>query len=157
MLFRVPVLAVATFALVSPAAAQSWGWGCGCGSPLTHPITAVVDPIPYVTPAPAPLVAAPVVAAGVYVVAPNVRRPIYVVNQGPVYSGPDITVVPSLRVEGPYQPYPYIRTYGGYGGYDGYGVKRSYARRYSVYRYRGAPVRYHSPGHITRVAPPPPK
>src|SRR5262245_48848285 len=132
MSLRVPVLAFATVALVSPAAAQGWGWGCGCGSPLTQPITAVVDPIPFATPAPAPVVAAPVVAAGV-VVAPSYRRPIYVVNQGPVYSGPDITVVPSLRVEGPYQPYPYIRTFGGYGGYDGYRVKQTYARRYAVY------------------------
>src|SRR5262245_43062249 len=140
MLLRVPVLAFATVALVSPAAAQSWGWGCGCGAPVVAPVAPVIA-------------AAPVVAAAPLVVVPNLRRPIYVVNQGPVHAGPDITVVPSLRVEGPYQPYPYIRTFGRYGGYV---VKQTYARRYGVYRYHGAPAR-HIPGHITQVALLPPQ
>jgi hypothetical protein len=138
-LFRVPVLAAATFALVSPAAAQGWGWGTGCG--CSQPVAAVVDPIPYVTPPP-PVALAPVVAAA-FVVAPNVPRPIYVVNQGPVYAGPDVTIVPSLRVDGPYQPYPYVRTFG---GYPKYAVRRPYYRPNGVYhRPHYRPARYYKP------------
>jgi hypothetical protein len=133
MLFRVPVLAAATLALVSPAAAQSWGWGTGCG--CSRPVAALVDPIPFVIPA---------AVAPVYVVAPNVPRPIYVVNQGPVYAGPDVTIVPSLRVDGPYQPYPYVRTYGG--GYDRYAVRRPYYRPNGGYhRPHYRPARYYKP------------
>jgi hypothetical protein len=86
-----------------------------------------------------------------YVIDPSdARRPIYVVNQGPVYSGPGIIsiAVPTYS-EGGYAyalPYPYVR---GYGWYDAPGYRhwpRPYAygpnviRPYAAaYRYRLAP------------------
>jgi hypothetical protein len=83
----------------------------------------------------------------------DARRPIYVVNQGPVYSGPGIiTFATPTYSEGGYAyalPYPYVRGYGGYGWYDapGYrgwprrhGYGRSVIRPYAAaYRYRSAP------------------
>ena len=127
MSYRIPVLAVTTLALATPAAAGSWGWGTGCGC----------APAVYAAPV---LAAAPVVVAPVYVV----RQPIFVVNQGPVHAGPDVTVVPGLRVEGPPRPYPYIRTWR---GFDRYAVRRPYYRPYRHYR----------PHHIYRPRPLPPK
>ena len=111
---RITVLAAATFALAGPAAADPWG--CGCTPART------VVAAPFV--AAAPIVVAPVE----YVLDPSdvVSRPIYVVNQGPVHAGPGIVVVPSLRIEGPIQPYPYVGTYR---GWDRYAVRRPYDYR----------------------------
>jgi hypothetical protein len=86
-----------------------------------------------------------------YVLDPSdARKPIYVVNQGPFYSGPGIYAVPTYS-EGGYAyttPYPYVKSYWadwqyGYGarfnrymnpGYRPYG----YAP-YGAYVYRTAP------------------
>ena len=46
--------------------------------------------------------------------------------------------MPSLRVDGPYQPYPYVRTFGGYPKY----AARPYYKPYRPY-YR--PARYYKP------------
>jgi hypothetical protein len=45
----------------------------------------------------------------------DAHRPIYVVNQGPVYSGPDIIAVPTYSEGGYAYPYdyPYVRSYYG--------------------------------------------
>jgi hypothetical protein len=93
-----------------------------------------------------------------YVLDPSdARAPIYVVNQGPVYSGPNIVAAPLYTAplvrlavptysEGGYayaQPYPYVRSYWGWPhprkrywdpSYRPYG-----APPYGAYRYRPAP------------------
>src|ERR1700730_4694735 len=83
-----------------------------------------------------------------YVLDPSdARRPIYVVNQGPVYDGPGIiTFATPTYSEGGYAyalPYPYVHGYGWYGGYGPwprrYGYRPSVIRPYAAaYRYRPA-------------------
>ncbi|EJW09718.1 hypothetical protein A33M_1029 [Rhodovulum sp. PH10] len=69
----------------------------------------------------------PVVPPTGYVLDPSDGRPpIYVVNQGPVYSGPGIIAVPTYS-EGGYAygaPYPYV--HGHYGPRYGTGYRRAY-------------------------------
>jgi hypothetical protein len=83
-----------------------------------------------------------------YVLDPSdARKPIYVVNQGPVYSGPLIVTyaVPTYS-EGGYAygtPYPYVRTYGAYNWtYDQRFFYAPHRHRYGArgaYAYRPAP------------------
>lgn len=85
--------------------------GCGCGG-------GVAFGVPTVTVAPPRVVA-------YYAVVPP--APAYVVNQGPVYSGPAISVpVSNYWSGGPVRAYPYVG--GGY-RWGGYG----YRTRYSSY------------------------
>jgi hypothetical protein len=82
-------------------------------------------------------VAAPPVAYAP-AVAPYVSAPYYVVNQGPVYSGPGIFTVPTyIPNSATFAPYPYVYTPGFYAP-RGYGPP-PYVR--SSYRPRGAYVR----------------
>jgi hypothetical protein len=84
-----------------------------------------------------------------YVLDPSdARRPIYVVNQGPTYSGPGIVTyaVPTYS-EGRYAyalPYPYVRTYAGW--YD-------YRRLDAPYIYRPSLIRPYAAAYRHRVAP----
>jgi hypothetical protein len=83
----------------------------------------------------------------------DMRKPMYVVNQGPVYSGPGIYAVPTYS-EGGYaytEPFPYVRSFG-YGPYSIFQADRPLPYRYyrqgyrpygyppyGAYRYRPAP------------------
>jgi hypothetical protein len=107
---RVCLAAIGVVALVGSSAAALAGCpGGSCDQPV------VVYP-------PAPGIVAP---AG-YVLDPSdARRDFYIVNQGPVYDGPDITWFPAPTYsEGGYaiaRPYPYIHPHYG----------RRYRRRWS--------------------------
>jgi hypothetical protein len=83
--------------VVSSAAALAGCPGGGCDQPIVYP------------PAPAIFTVPP---AGFVVAPPDPRRDFYIVNQGPVYDGPDITWFPAPTYsEGGYaiaRPYPYI-------------------------------------------------
>jgi hypothetical protein len=90
----------------------------------------------------------------------DARRPIYVVNQGPVYSGPGIYAVPTYS-EGGYAyatPYPYVRSY--WEGWPRPYVRPSHhwrnpayrpygAAPYGAYQYRPAPS-----ARVIQVPPP---
>jgi hypothetical protein len=52
--------------------------------------------------------------------------PAYGVNQGPVYSGPGYTTLPSYEGEASTADYPYVGYQGGYGPYSGYPDYRPY-------------------------------
>lgn len=83
-----------------PAAAQ---WGPCCA------------PVPgYYGAGPVPLAYPP---PGYVLNASDVRAPIYLVNQGPVYRGPNIYAVPTYSEGGyAFAPYPYVTSYPvGYG------------------------------------------
>src|ERR1700691_1679814 len=80
-----------------PVVASSWGTGCGCGGSVAYAAPTMIAP-----------------------------APIYVVNQGPDYTGPGIMV--PYRTWTPAAPYigaggyPYMHGYGyGYGRGYGYG------------------------------------
>jgi hypothetical protein len=80
-----------------------------------------------------------------YVLDPSdARKPIYVVNQGPYYSGPGIYAVPTYS-EGGYAatyaaPYPYVRGYWGYGRWPhAHAYRPARAWRNPAYRPYGAP------------------
>lgn len=115
--------------VVTPAVAQQ---GCCAGVPV---IVYGASPVP------------PAVPPTGYLLDPSdARPPIYVVNQGPVYSGPGIYAVPTFS-EGGYAysiryPYTYGPWYGGHGPY-----KRPHAY---------PPRRYGYIGPETRVAGAPP-
>lgn len=71
----------------------------------------------------------------------DMRKPMYVVNQGPDYSGPGIYAVPTYS-EGGYAftepspaPYPYVRSYG-YGPYTIFRAEQPYAYPYYKQGYR---------------------
>lgn len=110
----------------APIAVDHWdtggwgGWGgCGCGS---CGCGASVLYAPAVAPA-----------------------PIYVVNQGPEYSGPGImvpykTYAPQANLVAPYD-YPYISHRYGYGHRYWYGHRYGYGRGYAHPYYRGAASR----------------
>lgn len=107
----------------APIAVDHWdtgGWGgCGCGS---CGCGASVLYAPAVAPA-----------------------PIYVVNQGPEYSGPGImvpykTYAPQANLVAPYD-YPYISHRYGYGHRYWYGHHYGYGRGYAHPYYRGAASR----------------
>jgi hypothetical protein len=118
--------AALSVAFASGASAGGWGWGggwgCGCNSGWNVPIFA----------------AQPVYAPVGYVVEqPVLRSQIYLVNQGPVYSGPPIGwVEPRIAVTG----FDYARPYPFIGG-SRWGYRRSvYApsRWYGRRSYRGS-------------------
>lgn len=117
-------------AVASYAPAPAWGTGCGaCGRP-----TAAVT---YAAPvAPTPTFGTGCGSCGVY----TQPAPLYVVNQGPEYSGPGITVPyrtwgrPAAYLPPPYGPAYYRWHHYGY---------RMHAAYHSRYMFRGS---YH-PGH----------
>src|ERR1700758_1268135 len=53
--------------------------------------------------------------------------PVYGVNQGPVYSGPGYTTLPTYEGEASTADYPYVGYEGGYGPYPRYPFYRPYA------------------------------
>ena len=140
--------------------------GCGrCGTPTAALVYA--EPVAPAPPPPPPVavtvVAQPVgwagtcgcpcgcrglfsTAAPAVAVTPIAPAPIYVVNQGPEYSGPGIMVpYRTWTPAGPYVApgtYPYFSGYG-YGGYR-HAVHRRYLapRRYVAYRHYVAPRRH---------------
>jgi hypothetical protein len=96
-----------------------------------------------------------------YVLDPSdARRPIYVVNQGPTYSGPGIVTyaVPTYS-EGGYAyalPYPYVRTYGGWYDYGRWHhrIYRPYGASLDApYVYRPSVIRPYAAAYRYRVAP----
>jgi hypothetical protein len=90
----------ASVAYVQPAPVATWGTGCGCGQSVVYAAAPVVEPQ---------------IAAA----------PIYVVDQGPEYSGPGIMI--PYRTWSPAVAaavdYPYVS--GGYGS-EGYGYGGAY-------------------------------
>jgi hypothetical protein len=88
--------------------------------------------------APPPLVVAVPPAPYVLYYPPGARRDLYIVNQGPVYDGPNITwfVAPTYSESGYAiaRPYPYIHSH----YWSGYGSSRHYRRWYRPYA--GSPV-----------------
>lgn len=132
-------LALATVASIVavPNIAQAGGWGtgwgtgCGCGGGYSaYASVAVVPQVSYV----------PTVSYVPQVSYAAVSRPIYVVNQGPVYSGYGLGITPTYSTIAPQRSYPY---YGGGPRY--YGGPRHYGPRYSSYR---GPRYFHGPRHF---------
>src|SRR5829696_5074707 len=78
-----------------------WGTGCGCGGYSAYASVAVVPQVAYV-----PQVSYIPTVSYAAVAAPSV----YVVNQGPVYSGYGLNTIPSYSTAAPLRRYPY---YGG--------------------------------------------
>ena len=148
--------AVFTVGMTSLASAGGWGWGggwgTGCGT-CAAPSAAVVYAQPVAPPPP------PVVTVGwttgcgcghqslVYAAppiepTPIAPAPIYVVNQGPTYEGPGITV--------PYHTWAPVSDYGpvtyrhhfGYGHRWGYGYRPhlAYHRPFIGYPHRRWPM-----------------
>jgi hypothetical protein len=113
-----PTAAAVFAAPVAPAPPPVfWGGGCGCACGCRGFLFS------YATPAVEPMPIAP--------------APIYVVNQGPDYSGPGIMVpyhtwTPSQSYVTP-GAYPYLRGWGSGYGYRGYG----YGYGYRGYGFRG--------------------
>jgi hypothetical protein len=107
-----------------PVAMASWGWGTGCGCHRAVVYAAAAEPT---------------------LIAP---APIYVVNQGPDYTGPGMMV--PYRTWSPGAPYigpgayPYLPGYG-----YGYGVHRPFfaprARLAYGHRFYGRPVSFARP------------
>lgn len=170
-LYRVVLVglaAVFTVGMTSLASAGGWGWGAGWGSgwgsglgcdTCAAPSAAVVYAQP-VAPLPPPVTVgcgcgcgcghqSVVYAAPPIEPTPIAPAPIYVVNQGPAYEGPGITV--------PYHTWTPVSAYGpvsrhryglgyGYRHHFGYGPRLGYgfgARPYP-WRYR-ARLAYHRP------------
>lgn len=113
----------------------SWGWGNGCcASSVIAVQPVVVQPIIV---QPAPVVLQPVIVQPVV--------PLYVVNQGPVYSGPGTDYAPSV-----YKPYRPLRAYPHVNGYR----KSAYRQRhyghaprhphYYHYKHKRGPVRVYN-------------
>jgi hypothetical protein len=102
----------------APIAVTAVGNGCGCGRSVVYAVPAI---------APAPIAPAP----------------IYVVNQGPQYSGPGIMV--PYRTYSPaaaYAPYPYMP---GYRPYPYYRARVAYHGRASMHPHYYAPMRHSRP------------
>src|SRR3954471_8637993 len=90
---QLALAAVVSMAAVSQAFAGCWSWGTTCGVPGTY----------------IPVMQVPNVA---------VVSPIYVVNQGPAYTGPGIVTYSGFYDEyRPVQIYPATLMGYGYGGY----------------------------------------
>lgn len=158
-MFRVtlPVLAaVAMFATVGTANAQccgngglftsgynfSAGWGSGCCNTGYSVSPVVVQAAPIVVQAQPVVVQQPVLVQQPVVVQQQPVVQQYVVNQGPVYSGPAIT-----RLSANYYPpravgaYPYVGARSG-----GYYRRAAWGPRpYVGHRYRGPHHHYHAP------------
>jgi hypothetical protein len=171
MLLLLPVGALALSA--TPAMAQygayrhGHGHGCGgCGSYYPQPV-----PLPQPVPSCGGYYGGGGLFGGFFggggYGCPVVTQPVpvYVVNQGPVYSGPNIAIAPGPYVGyGPQEPYPYVSPgygggyYGGgysSGGYYGGGYVQPYPRwrvRYSSrYRFQHRP--HYQPRPIYRPRP----
>ncbi len=120
--------AVAAMGLL-PTAAQAGGACCGPGPVIVY--GAALAPLAYPPTG--------------YVLNPSdARAPIYIVNQGPVYSGPGFYTVPTYSEGGyAFTPYPYVSGYGYARTYVPY-VRpsfRSYgAPPFGAYYYRPAPT-----------------
>lgn len=120
-----PTAAIVYAAPVAPApppAPVVWGGGCGCACGCRGLL------LSYATPAVEPMPVAP--------------APIYVVNQGPDYTGPGIMVpyhtwTPAQSYVTP-GAYPYLRGWGYGYGYRGYGY-RGWGYGYGVHRAFYAP------------------
>ena len=150
----------------APVVYSHWGcghcgahfWGCGrCGLPTAAAVYA--EPV---APAPVPVAwtsgcGCPCGCRGIFsafgptiAVTPIAPAPIYVVNQGPEYTGPGIVVpyrtwTPPLAYYGPRFRYGYGYRYRGYG----FGWHRHfYAGRHVAYR-----ARFHSHPHYYKAGP----
>ena len=150
MRYRLYLAAVGAATLSTGSIAVAQTFDC-CAAPSAPTVIYGTPPVPIVVP-----------PTG-YVLDPSdARKPIYVVNQGPVYSGPNIYAVPLYTgavglyavptySEGGYayaQPYPYVKSYWAHWRW-----RRPYAHRrywdpsyrpygyppYGAYRYRPAP------------------
>ncbi len=159
-LYRVVLVglaAVFTVGMTSLASAGGWGWGAGwgsgwgsgfgCGS-CAAPSAAVIYAQPV---APPPLVVGGGCGCGcgcghqslVYAAppiepTPIAPAPIYVVNQGPAYEGPGITV--------PYHTWSPVSAYGpatAYGDDEGYGYGAGYGLGYGAGYGLGYGYRHH--------------
>jgi hypothetical protein len=105
---------VASFAGISSASAGGWNvsGGCGCASAVAYAsYAAVVSPVYAVR---------------------TVATPVYVVNQGPVYSAAAPAGYPGYYDEGSAEPYPYVRRR----VYDGGPYSNPMNHRYHSYRFR---------------------
>ena len=138
----VGLAAVFTVGMTSFASAGGWGWNSGCGG-CSAPSAAIVYAQP-VLPAPPPVTVGWTTGCGcghrsVVYVAPPIEptpiapAPIYVVNQGPTYEGPGITV--------PYHTWTPVSAYGpvteyGYRRHVGYGHRWGYGFRTRPYPWR---------------------
>ena len=132
----VGLAAVFTVGMTSLASAGGWGWGSGWGSGFgcggcAAPSAAIVYAQPV---APPPVVVgwtggcgcgscgcghqSIVYAAPPIEPTPIAPAPIYVVNQGPAYEGPGITV--------PYHTWSPVSAYGPVAGYGHYGYRHHY-------------------------------
>ena len=162
-LYRVVLVGLAgvfTVGMTSLASAGGWGWGSGWGSGwgcggCAAPSAAIVYAQP-VAPLPAPVTfgcgcghQSLVYAEPPIEPTPIAPAPIYVVNQGPEYEGPGITVPyhtwAPVSAYGPAAEYPYRAGYGlGYGYGPRYGLGYGYRHRYGLgYGYRhGLGFRY---------------
>jgi hypothetical protein len=97
--------AIASVSAVTPSAAGSC---CACATPCLVPAPVVEVVVPYV-------------------------KPYYVVDQGPVYDGPGIVTVPTIKYfHTPLADYPYVTHVYSYPAYDGGPVWRH--RRYHPYK-----------------------
>ena len=113
-----PVSYVEPVAPPAPIAVTAVGNGCGCGRSVV-----------YAAPAIAPTPIAP--------------APIYVVNQGPEYSGPGIMVpYPTYSPAAAYAPYPYIP---GYRPHPYYRARVAYHERAYMHPRYYAPMRHSRP------------
>ena len=117
------------------------GFGFGYGYAVAQPSVVFVQPAPQVVTVQAPPVVVQVQQPPIVVqaVQPQVQQ--YVVNQGPYYSGPNLT---DYRPAAYYEPFP-ARAYPYVGGYAGYGYGRP-AHRWGNY---GRPA-YRPYGHHHR-------
>jgi hypothetical protein len=134
-------LSVLAAAAVSLSAGTAYA-GCGCSADVGYVSSyTVVQPAPrLVTVQPAPVVVAvPQPPVVVRTVTPVVQQ--YVVNQGPVYSGPMLTDYnPAI-----YYPPKVVPTYPYVGGHRWAGYGRAYAPR--PYHARPAYHRHHHHRH----------
>jgi hypothetical protein len=142
----VGLAAAFTVGMTSFASAGGWGWGAGWGSgwgcgTCAAPSAAIVyaQPVAPLPPPPPPSVVVGWTGCGchqslVYAAppiepTPIAPAPIYVVNQGPAYEGPGITV--------PYHTWTPVSGYGPVGAYPyGYGLGYGYRHHFGYgYRY----------------------
>jgi hypothetical protein len=151
--YRATLVAIATFFTVGMTSVAfagcggcggwtgcgGWGWDRGCGGTSYTPMTYAEPVTTYAQ----PIAPAPISVGGCGCGAP---RGLFVVNQGPEFSGPGIMEPYRTWNPGPqYAPaaaYPYISSYGygsgyGYGARLGYGAGWGYGARYGYRRHFG--------------------
>jgi hypothetical protein len=120
LLFSSVLLAVA----ISSVGASS---ALACDGPTCNDSSASVPRVIYASP---PLPPRPIVG---YWLDPSDWRPdLYVVNEGPFYTGPNVIAVPRMTYsESGFaiaRPFPYVRFYNYPHGYQGFAAPRPYAR-----------------------------